>query len=151
MDLKVVTQDRAVLYQDRPEVVGENLSPSSGKIEPATAAVKFGISLREASADERSLTPDKRGVVVARVEQDSFAEDIGLMERDIIVSINRRAVNSTDDVRSIAQGLKAGDAVTFHVMRPAPIARTTRGRASARPNDESAESQFLAGTLPPQN
>jgi serine protease Do len=151
MDLKVVAQDRAVLYQDRPEVVGENFSPSSGKAEPATAAVKFGISLREASADERSLTPDKRGVIVARVEQDSFAEDIGLMERDIIVSINRRPVNSSDDVRAIAQGLKAGDAVTFHVMRPAPVARTTRSRSSARPSDTPAESQFLAGTLPPQN
>src|SRR5215471_214655 len=125
MELKVVTQDRAILYQDRPEIVGENFAPSSGKAEPAAAAVKFGVSLREASADERSLIPDKRGVVVARVEQDSFAEDIGLMDRDIIVSINRRSVNSTDDVRSIAQGLKAGDAVTFHVFRQAPVARTT--------------------------
>ena len=152
LDLKVVTQDRAVLYQDRPEVVGENLGPAGGKAEPATAAaVKFGISLREASADERALTPDKHGVVVARVEQDSFAEDIGLMDRDIIVSINRRSVNSTDDVRSVAQGLKAGDAVTFHIMRPASIARPTRGRSSAQPKDTGGESLFLAGTLPPQN
>ena len=151
MDLKVVTQDRAVLYQDRPEVVGENFGPAGGKAEPAAAAAKFGISLREANADERGLTPDKRGVVVARVEQDSFAEDIGLMERDIIVSINRHPVNSTDDVRSVAASLKAGDAVTFHVMRPAPLARATRSRSSARPNDAPAESEFFAGTLPPQN
>jgi serine protease Do len=151
MDLKVVTQDRAILYQDRPEIVGENFAPSSGKAEPAAAAVKFGISLRDASADERALTPDKRGVAVARVEQDSFAEDIGLMDRDIIVSINRRSVNSTDDVRAIAQGLKAGDAVTFHVFRTAPVARATRGRSSARPNDSGADSLFLAGTLPAQN
>jgi serine protease Do len=152
LDLKVVTQDRAVLYQDRPEVVGENFGLTGGKAEPATAAaVKFGISLREASADERALTPDKHGVVVARVEQDSFAEDIGLMDRDIIVSINRRSVNSTDDVRSVAQGLKAGDAVTFHIMRPASIARPARGRSSAQPKDAGGESLFLAGTLPPQN
>ena len=153
MDLKVVTQDRAILYQDRPEIVGENFAPSSGKAEPAAAAAKFGISLREASGDERSVIPEKRGVVVARVEQDSFAEDIGLMDRDIVVSINRRSVNSTDDVRAIAQGLKAGDAVTFHVFRQTPVARTTtRGRSSARPNsDGGAESLFLAGTLPPQN
>jgi len=152
MDLKVVTQDRAVLYQDRPEVVGENFNaPNGGKNEPAATAAKFGVSLRDASADERGLTPDKRGVVVARVEQDSFAEDIGLMEHDIIVSINRRNVNSTDDVRAVAQSLKAGDAVTFHVIRPAPVARATRNRSSARPNEGGADSLFLAGTLPAQN
>ncbi|MBV9397374.1 MAG: Do family serine endopeptidase [Bryobacterales bacterium] len=154
MDMKVVAQDRAILYQDRPEIVGENFNnPNSGKAEPAQAAVKFGISLREASADEKGMTPDKRGVVVAHVEQDSFADDIGLQERDIIIAINRKPVNTADDVRAVAQALKAGDAVTFHVMRPPQIARTARGRVGSRSNsgDNGAESVFLAGTLPAQN
>jgi serine protease Do len=153
MDLRVVTQDRAVLYKDRPEIVGELNSPAEGKAEPVAAAAKFGISLREASADERSMTPDKRGVVIAHVEPDSFAEDIGIQERDIIVAINRRAVNSTEDVRGVAQGLHAGDAVTFHIFRAEPVTRPTRGgRASARPNTgDGVDSLFLAGTLPAQN
>jgi hypothetical protein len=54
-------------------------------------------------------------------------------------------------VRTLAQGLKAGDAVTFHVFRQAPVARAARGRSSARPNDGGADSLFLAGTLPAQN
>jgi serine protease Do len=146
MDFKVITQDRQQLYKDQPDVVGEFNGPSSGKAEPASA-VKFGISVRPASEDERGLTSEKRGVTVTRVEQDSFAEDVGLQERDIIVAINRRPVNSTEDVRTIAQSLKPGDAVTFHIMRPAAVGRTTRGKASGG-SDTSATSLFLAGTLP---
>ena len=115
----------------------------------ASSNVKFGILLREASADERALTPNKRGVVVSQVEQGSFAEDIQIENRDIITEINRKPVNSRDDVASIAQSLKPGDAVTFHVIRPAQTqARATRNRASNGNASVDPESLFLAGTLP---
>jgi S1-C subfamily serine protease len=146
MDLKVVTADRIELNKDRPEIVGE-YAPAAGSVEPTSSNVKFGILLREASADERALTNNKRGVVVSQVEQGSFAEDIGIENRDIITEINRKPVNTRDDVASIAQSLKAGDAVTFHVIRPAQTqARTVRGRPSNGGGDP--ESLFLAGTLP---
>jgi serine protease Do len=145
MDLKVITQDRQELYKTEPEVVGEFNAPNGGKADPVSG-VKFGISVRAASEEERDLTPDKRGVTVNRVEQDSFAEDIGLMEHDVIVAINRKAVNSNEDVRAIAQALKAGDAVTFHIFRPAPAVVRSRGRSAAKGGE--AESLFLAGTLP---
>ena len=146
MDFKVVTADRIELNKDRPEIVGE-YAPPAGSVEPTSSNVKFGILLREASADERALTPNKRGVVVSQVEQGSFAEDIQIENRDIITEINRKPVNSRDDVASIAQSLKPGDAVTFHVIRPAQTqARAVRGRASNGGGDP--ESLFLAGTLP---
>ncbi len=146
LDLKVTTQDRQELYKDQPDIVGEYNTPNSGKSEQGSA-VKFGISVRPASEDEKSLTPQKGGVTITRVEQDSFADDIGLMERDIIVAINRKPVNSTDDVRAVAQSLKPGDAVTFHVFRPAPLAARGRGRSSTN-GAPDAQSLFLAGTLP---
>jgi serine protease Do len=149
MDLKVITQDRVEVNKDRPDIVGE-YTPPAGSVAPATSNVKFGILLREASADERGMTPNKRGVVVTQVEMDSFAEDIGLANRDIITEINRKPVNSTDDVRNIAQNLKPGDAVTFHVYRPAQVsARAVRGRASeGNGSGNDTQSLFLAGTLP---
>ena len=49
---------------------------------------------------------------------DSFAEDIGLMEKDVILSINRQPVTSVDDVKKIQGTLKPGDPVAFHIMRP---------------------------------
>jgi S1-C subfamily serine protease len=84
---------------------------------------------------------------VTQVEQGSFAEDVGLENRDLITEINRKPVTSTEDVRTIAQNLKPGDAVTFHVIRPAQTqVRTTRGRPSNGGGDP--QSLFLAGTLP---
>jgi serine protease Do len=152
MDFKVVTRDRQELNQDRPDIVGEYTSPATAQ--PASANVKFGIRVREASADERASTPNRRGVAITEVEPDSFAEDISLEKGDIITEINRKPVNSTEDVASIAKSLKSGDAVTFHVIRPAQAVtpRAVRGRAGATTGQEDSstqpESRYLAGTLP---
>ncbi|HEY6346175.1 MAG TPA: Do family serine endopeptidase [Bryobacteraceae bacterium] len=153
MDFKVVTRDRQELNQDRPDIVGEYAAPSTAQ--PASANVKFGIRVREASADERSATPNRRGVAITEVEPDSFAEDISLEKGDIITEINRKPVNSPEDVASIAKSLKSGDAVTFHVIRPVQVAtRAIRGRAGAatgqtgQEDSTQPESRYLAGTLP---
>jgi serine protease Do len=155
MDFKVVTRDRQELNQDRPDIVGEYSAPTTAQ--PAAANVKFGIRVREASADERAATPNRRGVAITEVEPDSFAEDILLEKGDIITEINRKPVNSPEDVASVAKSLKSGDAVTFHVIRPAQAVapRTVRGRtatgAGAAPGEEGSsqsESRYLAGTLP---
>jgi serine protease Do len=73
------------------------------------------------------------------VDPDSFAEEIGLQERDIIVAINRQPVGSVEDIRAIQSKLKSGDAVAFRVMRPAPM--STRGRPQYI-------GSYVAGTLP---
>src|SRR5262249_42902724 len=126
---------------DDPRVVGENTAPGGAEKNESTQ-VKFGISIRPPSDDEKELTPDKRGVAVSRVEQNSFAGDIGMMERDIIVAINRQQINSVDDIRRIQQGLKAGDAVAFRVVRPLVLGR---GRTA---NGPKSTTLFLSGTLP---
>jgi serine protease Do len=75
------------------------------------------------------------------VEPGSFAEDIGLMERDVIIAINRQPVSSVDDIRRIQQTLKGGDPVAFRVVRTAPgLARARGGPAT--------QTMFLSGTLP---
>jgi serine protease Do len=151
MDFKVVTRDRQELNQDRPDIVGELNTPPAAA-QPASANVKFGIAVREASADERAATPNHRGAAISEVEPDSFAEDIGLEKGDIITEINRKPVNSREDVASIAKSLKSGDAVTFHVIRPAQVStRAVRGRTGAAKGQDDttpSESRYVAGTLP---
>ena len=93
------------------------------------------------SEEERDLTPDKHGVTVTRVEPGSFAEEIGMLEHDIIIAINRQPVSSVDDIKKVQQTLKPGDAVAFRVVRPS---RVNRGRPSA------IQTLFLSGTLPAQ-
>jgi serine protease Do len=140
VDLKVVTQDRRDLHTGDPETISKNEAPEESKPETASGnPVQFGIRLGGAD-------PDKHGITVSRVDENSFAEDIGMMERDVITAINRHPVSSADDVRKVQQGLKPGDAVVFRVVRPAQV-RPGRARNGAVPaQDENV--QYLAGTLP---
>jgi S1-C subfamily serine protease len=114
--------------------------------------VKLGIRPRELTEEERNRTPDKRGVMVSSVEADSFAEDIEMREGYIITAINRKPVNSVDDVRKIMASLKSGDAVAINVVHlPDPVAnvRSSRGQRAAAPAAPAEpESNILAGTLP---
>jgi serine protease Do len=150
-DFKVVTQDRKKLYADRTDIVGENYgSPETPKTE-ANVGVKLGIRPRELTDEERSRTPDKRGVMVSSVEPDSFAEDIEMHEGYIITAINRKPVSSRDDLIKIMASLKSGDAVAINVVRlPDPLAtvRGTRGKSAAAATPAEPVSDILAGTLP---
>ncbi len=155
MDFKVVTQDRKLLYADRPEIVGENFGGDDvAKPEPVAAGVKFGITPRELTDDERGLTPDKHGVMVSGVQEGSFAEDIEMEKGDIIVAINRHPIASVDDLRKLAQSLKSGDAVAFQVVRPAfeitgatsKVGAGKRGSAASQAaSQEPPDARYLSG------
>jgi serine protease Do len=106
---------------------------------------KFGISIRPTNDTEKQHAGlDGGGVVITQVQENSFADEIGLQEKDIVVSINRVPVSSFDDVKSIQQKLKAGDAVAFRIMRPSPFA----GRNQPRNAPPLYQGQYVAGTLP---
>jgi serine protease Do len=149
MDLKVVTMDRMELFKDETDIVGKAYTPEEpGAKSDSNHQVKFGFYPRVLTEEERNLVSDKHGVSVTRVEEDSFAADIGVMKDDIITSINRQPVNSLDDVRKVALSLKPGDAVTFRVLRSSRAVNVRGGsrRASAEPETNV---RYLAGTLPP--
>jgi serine protease Do len=119
MSFKVTILDRAEVF--KTEIAGlegeeEEQPEPKGEV---TSQAKFGIRIRTLSDPERASQglEDKHGVVVTSVDADSFAEDIGIQEKDIIVSINREPVVSVDDVRRIQARLQPGDAVAFRIMR----------------------------------
>ena len=68
MDFKLTIQDRAKVFSDDPRVVGENRRLPNAPAKTEATQVKFGISIRRASDEEKDVTPDKRGVIVTRVE-----------------------------------------------------------------------------------
>jgi serine protease Do len=143
MDFKVTVLDRKEVFADDPRVTGNRPKrEEAGEVAGGTQA-KFGISIRTLNDEEREFTPDKRGVMVTRVEEGSFAEDIGLMERDIIVSVNRQPVNSVDDVKNVQANLKPGDAVAFRVVRRGPAMPQRGGVRAPQP-----VTLYLSGTLP---
>ncbi len=138
-DFDVTIGDRADVFSGRPNV-GDNRPDTPSKGEGASQA-KFGIAIVGIGEGERQRLglEEKGGVQVTSVEPDSFAEEIGLQERDVIVSINRSPVASVEDVRKIQQTLKPGDPVAFRVMR------SLGARAGRTGNWQSF---FVAGTLP---
>jgi len=132
-DLKVVVADLAQIF---PEQYGNKDDAMKGGVEPTS--VKFGMqiqNLTEQQADRLGVK-QKGGVQVMGVEPGSFAEDIGLLQGDVIVAINRQPVNSTEDVSRLSANLKPGDAVQFRVL----------SKGQGRGNEWT--SRFAAGTLP---
>jgi serine protease Do len=129
----------AVKVADRADVLADNgpggpASPESSEGEAAPA--KLGISVQAIDpSDREQIGLTSGGVLVASVQPGSFAEDIGLAQNDVIVSINRQPVKAPADVRTIMQSVKPGDAVAFKLMRNA-------GGQWA--------SLFIAGTMPNQ-
>jgi serine protease Do len=132
-DFRVVVGDLAQLF---PEKFGSGSGEESNKAEGS--AVSLGMRLENLTDQRRESLglKEKGGVRVYSVEPDSFAEDIGLQAGDVLTSINHQAINTVDDVTRVRDALKAGDPVTFRVLRK------TRG-----PNGDW-ESAFAAGTLP---
>jgi serine protease Do len=136
MEMKLVIADRVKVYSDRPEIAGRPKAPEDTPKNTPTSAgpVNFGITQRQVSEEERDLTPDKRGVLVTRVEPGSFADEIGMQEHDIIIAVNRQPVSSGDDIVKVRQNLKPGDPVAFRVVRGLQRGQT--------------QTIYLSGTLP---
>ena len=81
---------------------------------------------------------NKDGVKVVSVDPGSFADDIGMVEGDAILSINRQLVSSPDDVMKLQSALKPGQAVALHVVR-------TQGAGGRRAQPERV---YLSGRFP---
>jgi serine protease Do len=118
--LEVEIADRGELFSDEL-----GLAPEPEETTPESAEVLFGISVRNlTAADREELSYEgENGVLVTDVEPASFADDIGLRPRDIIVAINREPVSSLSDVRALQETLKPGDDVVFKVMSRALTGR----------------------------
>jgi serine protease Do len=142
LDFKLTIMDRAEVFKDRPQFADlqqENDDTTANK--PDEGQYKFGIKLHALTDAERTTMgiEGKGGLVIRSVDSGSFAEDVGLFEQDVIISINRQPVATVEDVIRIQSTLKAGDAVAFRVMRPTP-----GGRGHA----PQWTSFFVSGTLP---
>ena len=136
--LPVTIRDRAEVFADDPRFAFYREEQEGGATEGEEA--KFGIYVKNLSRRDREELEleSERGVLVTNVETGSFADEIGLRERDIIVSINRKPVSSVDDIRTLQETLDSGDAVAFRVLRPFPGQR----------GGVQLQTRYLAGKLP---
>ncbi len=146
MDFNITVLDRAEVFKDRPEFA--ELHEPSGRGRAGQARTKLANTssvsscTRSPTASEAPWTWTPKAACWSRAWMtDSFAEDIGLMEKDVILSINRQPVTSVEDVKKIQGTLKPGDAVAFHIMRPS---------AGGRGHAPQWTTFFVSGALPTQ-
>jgi len=153
--LKVVIADRSEFYKDREDIVGKPNQVAPVKVEPP-AEVKFGFRPRPLTEQERDSVENRRGVMVTLVEADSFAEEIGIQNGDVIDAVNRQPVNSLEDIRKVQEKLKPGDAVAFHVLKgvapsqaaPSRPGRGSRNTVQTRTAADGPQGTYVSGILP---
>jgi serine protease Do len=141
MEKQLVIDDREKVFKDDPRFAGRRPQMTEPDDKTENTSVRFGLGLRALGEElHKELPADETGgVQVTTVEEDSFADEIGIKEKDVILSINRQPVGSFEDVKKIQAKLKPGDAVAFRVLRKLPGA--TRGQFEWNP-------AHLSGTLP---
>jgi serine protease Do len=130
-------QEAAVTVTDRAKLFAARLGEDdeNGEAE-APKESKLGLTVRAITSEmaDRLDIPTGKGVIVQDIKPSSFADDVGLTRGDVILEINKQAVNSEDDFNRISSTLKSGQDVVFLV----------RQRGSGRQDGTI----FLAGTLP---
>jgi serine protease Do len=112
LTLDVEIQDRAKLYAEQSEVEAD---PS----EAEEAAVRFGLTVQEMDPERREemRLRERGGVLITQIEAHSFAEDIGLQQRDVVLEVNREPIDSIRDLRDVQRSLKPGGDVAFKLLR----------------------------------
>ena len=110
--LDVTIADRGELYPELTEARPEDSDPEE-------AAVRFGVTVQELSPERRNemMLEEDGGVLLTKVEPDSFADEVGLEPGDVLLAVNREAVRSIEDLRNIQKELKPGMDVAFKLLR----------------------------------
>ena len=90
------------------------------------------LGLSVAKIPEDRARPGEKGVYVTGIKPGGAADEGGLLRGDIILEVNMREVGGPKQFRSIADGLKPGQWVSFYVRRGAD----TLYRALKIPSDK---------------
>ena len=120
-DFKVAIGERSQVWKGSSQVTEyepkEATSVTTSNKTPAVG--KFGIAIQRLTEKERQdlAIQDKTGVKVVSVDPGSFADDIGMLDGDTILSINRTPVSTPDDVIRAQAGFKPGQPIAVHVAR----------------------------------
>jgi serine protease Do len=138
LDYKVAVGERSVVWKDDPQVTKIASVPQEQT--PGIKPAKFGITIQRLTEKERLdlSIDDKSGVKVLTVDPGSFADDIGMLEGDTILAINRQRVAAPDDVLKLQSEFKAGQPVAVHIVR-APMLSGHRSQP---------QRYYLSGRLP---
>src|ERR1700747_2565524 len=102
-------------------------------------AAEYGLRVENLTPDRASRVgmEGQKGVLVVDVDPASFGDDLGFARGDVIAEVNRQAVNSVADYKTVMSKLKPGANVVFKVLR--------------RQDNDRVLTVFLPGVVPAEN
>ena len=77
----------------------------------------LGMSVKELTKSVRKKLKIESGVLVTDIEDDSSAQEAGIIRGDVITMIDNHTVESVDDFEQITEELSAGKSVALLVQR----------------------------------
>ena len=117
-DQKVKTAGVTIVEQ--PKTVAQAGSEESPEPSAAPTSLLSDLDVRELTADlarRLGVPAAERGVIIARVQTGSAAEEAGLRDGDLILEVNRRPVRSIKAYESAVSQLEKDQAVLLLVKR----------------------------------
>jgi serine protease Do len=125
----VTIGDRSKVFAN--SIVAEN-DDNQGQDQPSGSETKLGLAVDEIPASVAGKT-GIHGVIVKEVKPGSFADEIGVAQGAVIVSVNKQKVTNLTEFRAAISSLKSGQDVVFEILDP---------------RSPKSGSVFRAGTLP---
>ncbi|MEK7434667.1 MAG: DegQ family serine endoprotease [Cyanobacteriota bacterium] len=116
IDIKLAEMDNNIKKADKNTNDDEN----SEKTERQEADKKLGISVEPLSKDvlkQLGISKEVKGVVVSNIDENTNADESGLMKGDIIQEINRVKISDVKDFNKAIKPIKSGDSILMKVMR----------------------------------
>ncbi|HVH73132.1 MAG TPA: Do family serine endopeptidase [Candidatus Dormibacteraeota bacterium] len=131
-------KETTATVEDRTRVF-PNTAGRLGDQPSEAAPSEFGLHVEELTPErgKRVGVEGQKGVIVTEVEPASFAEDLLFGRGDVITEINGHSITSVSDYRNIVSKLKAGDDITFKVLR--------------RQDGDRMLTVYLSGKVPSEN
>ncbi len=96
----------------------ESDEPSSSQSNDATQVLGLTVgNLTPELKGQLSLSSSVQGVIITDLDEGSQAAQEGLRQNDIILEVNRKAVQSVKEFTQLTKGVKTGESILFLVQR----------------------------------
>ena len=103
-----------VLRNGKTEKITVTLAEVDTAVADEDITAKFGFNVATITPDlrkEMKLSEEDKGIIVTEVEPKSLASSAGLKTGDIIIEVNRRAVNTPDELSKAINDTKSSSAL----------------------------------------
>lgn len=99
------------------EPLDEGQRVAAAPVEDPIEHSRLGVEVAAVSDELKEQMGVSRGVVVSELKSDGAAAAAGIREGDVILSVNRKDVDSVEDLKAIVKAAPADDAIPVLIQR----------------------------------